>query len=398
MSDGSSTSLAFSCDVTHADPATPDFVTSTQAAALMLLPKEDPHSIRRLRTFSREFRTPKVVMPDGREIEFWAFTDDATGEVFPSLPIRVYERDLVQVRMKARKNVHTIHHHGIEPDAFNDGVGHTSFEAGEYTYQWQAHHAGTYFYHCHVNTTLHVQMGLWGALIIDPDPADPESSAPLGYKRLFKGGPVYKTVNERIWGVSAVDPRWHELDHAAGLCGEDVGLNDFRPAYFMIGNKAQVNGAISRAEAEGTQPPPTRPPITDSNIALTARQGEPALIRVINANYYPIEIRVGPRVGSTPGEPRFQAEMWSSDGRPFRETTRYSGVVEEGALVRLRRPENVITMSPAERYDFVLNTPDTPLLPGTYPVLIRFLHWLGSDVPFPNRPVGQVRTTITITS
>src|SRR5262249_57771975 len=40
---------------------------------------------------------------------------------------------------------HTIHWHGIEPSAINDGVGHCSMEIAHYTYQWQPNQIGTYF-------------------------------------------------------------------------------------------------------------------------------------------------------------------------------------------------------------------------------------------------------------
>jgi FtsP/CotA-like multicopper oxidase with cupredoxin domain len=388
MSDGTGTlPLAFSCDVTHADPATPGFVTSTKAAELHALPDTHPDWIRSLQTFNREFRTTDLRMPDGREIEFWVFTDDSNRGVFPSLPIRVTEKDLVQVRMKARKNVHTIHHHGIEPDAFNDGVGHTSFEAGEYTYQWRAHHAGTYFYHCHVNTTLHVQMGLFGALIIDPPP---DSGVPSGMKRLFDhpAAPVYEyPANERIWAVSAVDPRWHEFDHAAGLCGEDVGLNDFQPKYFLINGSAQERGLITP-----TDPPEApRPPITSSDVAVTAREGEPILIRVIQANYFPIQIIFGE--DNAP----LTAEIWGSDGRGVLSETDYTGLNHTPQHVF--GTANRFLMSPAERYDFVLNTERNPIprRDTPYPVRIIYRHWLsGANCNLGVREVGIAQTTITI--
>src|SRR5437667_2199633 len=144
-----------------------------------------PPGIGELRRLKRNvFVDGKLVMPDGVEIRHWGFEDENGVKTLPSSAIRVMAGDLVQVDLQAAKNRHTIHHHGIEPDMDNDGVGHTSFEVlGHYVYQWRPHvaNAGTYFYHCHVNTTLHVQMGLFGALVIDPYDPDPQSPGKLPF-------------------------------------------------------------------------------------------------------------------------------------------------------------------------------------------------------------------------
>jgi plastocyanin len=146
----------FACDVIDLSPATPDRVEPDREFFIEFFGNLDIVPIR---------------MPDGRDVRFWGFRP-ADGEAnFPSDTIRVVEGEVIHGNLHVRKNVHTIHWHGIEPTSFNDGVGHTSFEVqSRYTYQWFASTAGTYFYHCHVNTTLHFEMGMYGFLIIDPPP------------------------------------------------------------------------------------------------------------------------------------------------------------------------------------------------------------------------------------
>lgn len=117
------------------------------------------------------FGSGEVVMPDGARVRVWGFDDPGSllRNQYPSPPIRVRQGQIVHTEFSAGKGSHTIHHHGIEPSTFNDGVGHVSFEVtGNYTYQWYAGLAGTHFYHCHKNTVLHFKMGMYGLLIIDP--------------------------------------------------------------------------------------------------------------------------------------------------------------------------------------------------------------------------------------
>ena len=54
---------------------------------------------------------------------------------------------------------HTIHLHGLDVDQQNDGVPHLSFDVHHMDhgyYHFKAPHAGTYLYHCHVASTIHV--------------------------------------------------------------------------------------------------------------------------------------------------------------------------------------------------------------------------------------------------
>ncbi|MBM4031475.1 MAG: hypothetical protein FJ291_06770 [Planctomycetes bacterium] len=124
---------AFSCMVPHGSPPTPDELPPTFSVY-------------------REFRTVTLPMPDGQSVEFWGFSPANQPGVYPSTIIRVPEGALFHGAMKPRKGTHTIHWHGIEPTAMNDGVGKLSFEVDSlYTYQWFAAEPGSYFYHCHHN-------------------------------------------------------------------------------------------------------------------------------------------------------------------------------------------------------------------------------------------------------
>jgi len=279
-------------------------------------------------------------MDDGRSVTIWGFTNGGSGGMmggtFPSPAIRVREGQIVHVvfNNSGMMWLHTIHHHGIEPSDMNDGVGHTSFDvSGTYTYQWKASHAGTYFYHCHTNTVLHAEMGMYGALIVDP---------PDGSKRAFTDGPFYDV--EAVWAADEIDSSWHSKSWDAGTCGGDVGLNNLRADYFIISG---VDGARST--------------LTDPRVAVTVARGQTLLVRYINAGYYPQRINFG----------TLKPTVVASDGRAIPNPT---------AMSSLRT-------SSAERYDFIL----TPTTAGVFTVVIEFLDWVTGAVR------GKATTRITVT-
>ena len=211
----------------------------------------------------KSFNDGTLVMSDGVNISYWGFEDRLRlkgKNFFPSPLIRVQEGDMVHVKLETRNNTHTIHHHGIEPTTMNDGVGHVSFEtSGTYVYQWQPRHAGTWFYHCHKNTVLHFEMGLYGLLIVDPKPDQ------FGRVNAYTGGPFY--TRERFWVFDDIDPRWHTLDDNAGLCGDDAGLNVFQPKYFFVNGVENTKCAASAA------------------VRIDALPSDKLLIRMLNASY-----------------------------------------------------------------------------------------------------------------
>ncbi len=323
------------------------------------------------KTFLRQFYNRRLRFPDGNEQEIWSFEDGVTGRRFPAPAIRVTEGDLVHVTLKPQKRVHTIHHHGMEPDPRNDGVGHTSFEvSGSYTYQWKPDRgvpgdpnqgaAGTYFYHCHVNTVLHVQMGMAGPLIIDPV-VHPDHPVPAGARRSFVDGPLYDVATEALLAPYALDPRWHTFDHAAGLSGEDVGLNRFDPKFFYV-----LGGLL-------TGPSPTTDVIAPTQLRVnTAESGHPTLLRMLNLNYFPSRAVFTDSAGTRVE----MAELIAHDGRVFRDTSQPRSPSPPVRDAGHPLMTDAIAFGAAERYDVLLHPPRA----GTFVVTIQFIHWTDERV------------------
>ena len=285
----------FSCDVPITNPKTPDLITQQTLPAGMKLVE-----------FERKFFSSNLLMPDGTKVEIWAFEDPRQKDAakrfqFPSAPIIVHQGDLVHTILRASKNSHTIHHHGIEPTPMNDGVGHTSFEVtGSYTYQWLATEIGTFFYHCHKNTALHHEMGMYGMLIVLPKESEHVrtdglfkfNAFPLMSEDVAIGTDVLTRTSFQTkdqlraydevanWVADEMDPVWHKFHHNAGLCGEDAGLNNFNPKHFLI------SGVPFYQQAGVNQYKPFAPnPANLEIVTTTAMLGQTVLIRFINGGY-----------------------------------------------------------------------------------------------------------------
>ena len=103
-------------------------------------------------------------------VKMHAFTYNGT---YPGPEIRVPEGDWVLVNFTNRTSeLHTIHWHGMMLANEMDGVPNgTQWGVGPgqtFKYLFRAQPAGTHFYHCHNMTNLHVQAGMFGALIVEP--------------------------------------------------------------------------------------------------------------------------------------------------------------------------------------------------------------------------------------
>ena len=236
--------------------------------------------------------------------------------------------------------------------------------SAENRYQWYAASAGTYFYHCHRNTTLHFEMGMYGMLIIDP---------PQGRGFVRRENDVIPYDHERMWVADEMDAMWHLKDKSAGLnstiligpeqvpfSDEDEGLNDFRPEYFFL-------TGVTNDQTE-----------TDERIVVNAKVGETILLRILCAGYNYHTWTLG-----------IDAECIAMDGRTLGRTD------APGAHCAYSYPFVIPAYTPfdlttARRYDLLVR----PTEPGDYPAVVEIHHINASRYP---DALGVCRTVIHVT-
>jgi hypothetical protein len=332
----------------------PAFVAATVKGAKMTIPNTQRVDLMHGR---------KLEMWDGRELEFFLLSNPdvpiAKDGTFPGPTIRVPRGVVFHGEVHGHgQPPHTIHWHGIEPTAINDGVGHTSMEVGEYTYQWQPNFIGSYFYHCHRNTVQHFDFGLYGFLIVEPpDAFDPSDGKNVGgYPRrtaanltkfpefpgfvggnILSGDPHAMTVPydvEAIWVIDDIDSVWMEqADHARqtfpkhgnkpGIDDEfhqnDKGkenffaFHDYNPDYFVVSGvnfPGRLGSTVSIPKSI-TIPKELNSGVEGMQVSVNARRNQTILIRVECAAYvkikvtFPVDVVAIARDGRAFGVPPF---------------------------------------------------------------------------------------------
>jgi len=186
---------------------------------------------------------PTAMAPGGQVREFHLETKPGTWEILPGTvtngwtyngqvpgpELRVREGDLVRVVLTNHLPVPTtIHWHGVDLSWKMDGVpGVTQLavQPGEtFTYEFVATPAGTRMYHSHENSNGQMELGLYGALIIEP-----------------RHGPRYDVDRTIILDERALDFTPEVAMGAADLRGADAGNGRggaFQYDLFLMDGKA----------------------------------------------------------------------------------------------------------------------------------------------------------------
>ena len=289
-----------------------------------------------------------VTMADGKELYIFSFADiplptdpdfTSSGLDYPSYametgmlaanapaPTIVVDEDdelflsLTNVGMTMRPDLfdpHTVHWHGF-PNASSvfDGVPDASIAinmGATLTYYYHAVDAGTYMYHCHVEATEHMQMGMLGNLFVRPRQnrlaagddivaafatnaanADnggltPPPNLPAGTMIPHVEGTTYAyndgdgttayDVDYPIQ-IGSFDPDFHD----ASFNVQPLPFRDMRDRYFLLNGRGYPD-TVNPADIDTPSPldgTPHASQIVSSLIEATA--GQKILLRISNLN------------------------------------------------------------------------------------------------------------------
>ena len=108
---------------------------------------------------------------DGETVEGWAYNGQIPG---PTIRLRRGDTLIVDFHNGLDADT-TIHWHGLHVPFAMDGVTWMNAPVGpgqDFVYSFVVDQAGTYWYHPHVDTERQLDLGLYGAIVVE-DPAEP---------------------------------------------------------------------------------------------------------------------------------------------------------------------------------------------------------------------------------
>jgi FtsP/CotA-like multicopper oxidase with cupredoxin domain len=157
---------------------------------------------RRLRTYEIVGQDKEIEIAAGIVFPAWTYN----GRV-PGPTLRATEGDRLRIVFRNDgSHPHSMHFHGIHA-ARMDGVPGAGLvePGGEFVYEFDALPFGCHLYHCHaLPLRRHIHKGMYGAFIVDPDPArHPEHDAAARSRLL--GTPENKHWQEFVMVMNGFD-------------------------------------------------------------------------------------------------------------------------------------------------------------------------------------------------
>ena len=339
-----------------------------------------------------------ATMADGRVLYIFSF-DNVTGvqadEVMTAgtlaahwpAPVMAVDQGedfyltLTNVGMLMRPDLfdpHTVHFHGF-PNASSvfDGLPESAIAinmGASLTYYYHLVEPGTFMYHCHVEATEHMQMGMLGNLYVRPIQnrlpngtvlgthvhSNPDYNAVLGLDDPLVGdkyvyndgdGSTYYDVEVALQ-LGGFDHQFHE-DHVNVQPLPFAAMKDTYP---------MING---RGYPDTVNPNPLPGPAENGGIQsqvesslITATAGQKILVRLSNLNITTIDTLISPSI---------PMEVVGIDSRELR--------TEDGSTP-IHYMTNSYTLGGGQAADIILDT--TGVAPGTYYLYAANLNYLSN--------------------
>ncbi|WP_331233980.1 multicopper oxidase domain-containing protein [Natronorarus salvus] len=235
--------------------------------------------------------------------EVWAWQADDGEPSVPGPIYRVGEGSEVELTFSntEHRTPHTVHVHAVGKEWMDDGAPTTTgYQVGggeEHTYRLAADVPGTHFYHCHFDTSTHLDMGMYGIFRVDPEGYEPPD------REYF--------LTLRDW-----DDRLHRR-----VAGEDVEFSQRE----RNSNRYTINGRCA---------PYTLHP--EEGSPLLVESGERVRVHLVNAGY--------------------EAHPFHTHGHRFRVIEKDGSPIPEEAQYE----EDVVNVAPAERYTIEFEADSDP--------------------------------------
>jgi FtsP/CotA-like multicopper oxidase with cupredoxin domain len=349
-----------------------------------------------------------VTMADGQQLYTFGFSD-MTGKLpsqvpnfglaaanFPAPTIRLkqdqeFYLSLTNVGMIMRPDLfdsHSVHFHGF-PQAASvfDGVPESSATitfGATFTYYYKIMDPGTYMYHCHVEATEHMQMGMLGNLYVEPRQnviaagtfVNGRAHAPIvrdasdtvkisGNQYAYNDGDGSTEYDvEKAIQIGSFDPNFHE-QHIAIQPLPFAAMDDKYPMLNGRGYPDTINGGVISTDV-GFGGKPSQP----VNAAVSAKVGQKVLLRISNlavTRFYTLGSTIPMRVVGHSAR-----LLRGPDGKDLSYAT------------------NSVTLGGGESIDVILDT--ASIAPGTYLLYTTNLNYLSNN----HEDLGGMMTEISI--
>jgi FtsP/CotA-like multicopper oxidase with cupredoxin domain len=353
-----------------------------------------------------------VTMGDGRELYIFSFSDVSAlpaEEVLdkgvfransPAPTIHTRQGDqlyvtLTNVGTMNRPDLfdpHTVHYHGFpNATAIFDGLPESAVainQQASITYYYNNIEPGTYMFHCHVEATEHMQMGMLGNLYVDPiqdrtgcpGGACPQArkgggaaGAPLGYVYNDGDGSTAFDVEKAIQLQA-----FYHVFHDASRDTQPLPFAEMKDTYPTLNGRGYPHTAIqgplhdcaANIPGGGPVPCPENYPNGDEvqqdssqpvDARVTANRGDRILLRLSNlgvVNHYTVTVLGIPMkvVGR-------DARLLRGSGQAVGQNVFYD--------------TNAVTLGGGESADVILDT--SGVAPGTYFLYATNLNYLSNN-------------------